>query len=306
MQIMRTCYCIFIFLFSFLPTVYAQGLHLLISQIGEGAYLKKEKDSNGSLARASFLPTNKQISVRANSGIETISAGYLFRYGAETEFSLTDESIYLHDGSIMIQSRKIGNRVVIKSFSTSFKISGIGTCMLEVMSDTGVKLVGVLGRVIISIGDKGIERDLLAGEMFFVNSDKMGIGDKSNINLDKVIETLFLLSGFNNSSSFKRSLESVSSAQQQSFGKDYRVEGGNNSAPQTMKITLGNKNKVGRKSVVNVESEISSQVQVHKPYIIPKIDPLRELLGRALRVKFDSPSEKSLHHLVQDHCLEHY
>ena len=148
------------------------------------------------MVRASFLPTNKRISVRENSGIETISAGYLFRYGAETEFSLSDQSIYLHDGSIMIQSRKIGNRVVIKSFF--FLVSNFWNwnCMLEVTPDTGVKLVGVLGRVIISIGDKGIERDLLAGEMFFVNSDNMDIGDESNINLDKVIETSFLLSGF--------------------------------------------------------------------------------------------------------------
>ena len=61
-----------------------------------------------------FLPLDTRISVRPE-GIETMVAGYQFRFGADTKFTLENGTIYLHEGSLMIQSRNIGNQVVLKS-----------------------------------------------------------------------------------------------------------------------------------------------------------------------------------------------
>ena len=143
-------------------------MHLIMNQIGEGAFLSLDNGTTEPVRRASFLPVDSRITVRARSGIETMSSGYLFRYGADTRFTLSREALQLHEGSVMIQSRKIGNRVILSSPEASIRISGIGTCMLEVETNGGLKVIGVLGRMIVGLGDDGLEEDLLAGELVFV------------------------------------------------------------------------------------------------------------------------------------------
>ena len=59
----------------------------------------------------------------------------------------------MHEGSLMIQSRNIGNQVVLKSPEAVVNISGIGTCMLEVETNGGIKLIGVLGRTLLELAN---------------------------------------------------------------------------------------------------------------------------------------------------------
>ena len=120
-----------IFLSSFTFAI-GQEMHLVISQIGKGASYVQENGISEPIQRASFISFDSRIMVHLQSGMETMAAGYQFRFGSETQFNLSDKSIHLHNGSLMIQSRKIGNNVVVMSPRVQLRIGGVGTCMLEV------------------------------------------------------------------------------------------------------------------------------------------------------------------------------
>lgn len=255
-------------------------MHLIMNQIGEGAFLSLDNGTTEPVRRASFLPVDSRITVRARSGIETMSAGYLFRYGADTRFTLSREALQLHEGSVMIQSRKIGNRVVLSSPEASIRISGIGTCMLEVETNGGLKVIGVLGRMIVGLGDDGLEEDLLAGELVFVKPGNSGLGDKINVNLEKVVETSFLLSGFQNGASFQGSLSSVVRAQQESIGKTYRAEVGDAKEADTFEIVTNSEDVSEEKNRMEEKSGTTFPLKNRSSYEMPTSDPLEELLGR--------------------------
>lgn len=258
-----------------------QGRHLLISQIGDGAIVSKEQGIIEPLRRASFLPLDFRISVPARSGLETLSAGYQFRFGADTKFSLVDEALHLHEGSIMIQSRKMGNRVVIQSPESLLRISGVGTCMLEVETNGGVKVIGVLGRMIMRAGKESKETDLLAGELIFVKPGESGFGDKINVNLSKVLETSFLLSAFKNSTSFQNSLVSIARVQKDSTSKIYAAEVGDAKESDTFEILTTAREGETKNLIPVSNNETSTSLIDRSSYRVPEMDPLRELLGRS-------------------------
>ena len=236
-------------------------MHLVISQVGEGASYVQENGINEPVQRASFISFGSRIMVHLQSGMETMAAGYQFRFGSETQFNLSDKAIHLHKGSFMIQSRKIGNNVVVMSPRVQLRIGGIGTCMLEIEPNGGVQLIGVLGRMIISHNEDSHEVHLLAGDLVKANADNQGFSDSVNINLRKVLDTSFLLSGFINSSSFQGSLDSIVNAQNDSIESEQDPIVTNQSGTFDF--------------ITNSESEFRSN------YLIPNSDPLSELLGRS-------------------------
>jgi hypothetical protein len=278
---MRRYFWIFLIFYSSNCFLLGQGRHLLISQIGEGAIISKEQGIIEPLKRASFLPLDFRISVQARSGLETLSAGYQFRFGSDTKFSLVDEALHLHDGSIMIQSRKMGNRVVIQSPESLLRISGVGTCMLEVETNGGVKVIGVLGRMILRAGKGSRETDLLAGELIFVKPGESGFGDKINVNLTKVLETSFLLSAFKNSTSFKNSLASIARLQKDSMSKIYAAEVGDAKESNTFEILTTSKVEETKNLIPVSKIETSTSLINRSSYRVPETDPLHELLGRS-------------------------
>ena len=262
-----------------------------MNQIGEGAFISSDNGTTQPVRKASFLPLDSRVTVRARSGIETMSAGYLFRYGADTRFTLSVEALQLHEGSIMIRSRKIGNRINFRSPEAAIRLSGIGTCMLEVETNGGLKVIGVLGRMIVGVEEDSSEEDLLAGELVFVKPGNSGFGDKINVNLEKVVETSFLLSGFQNGASFQGSLSSVVRAQQESIGKTYRAEVGDAKETDTFEIVTLAEDESKKKKNMEVSSDKTHPNINRSSYKIPTSDPLEELLGRT-PTRSNSLSEK--------------
>ena len=255
---------------SFFGTVCGQGMHLLISQVGEGASISNEKGIEEAVERASFLALGRRIKVFSKSGLETMSAGYQFRFGSDTEFNLSEKAIHLHEGSIMIQSRKIGNKVVVNGPEVSLSLSGVGTCMVEVEANGGVKIIGVLGRIMLGVGEELKEIDLLAGELVIIKAGSQELGEKISVNLSKVLETSFLLSGFKNSPSFQNSLSSIAKAQQDSIAQSDAAEERN--ANESGNLAKNNESLFG--------SNESTSGLIRTFYRIPEVDPLQELLGR--------------------------
>jgi len=270
-------------------------MHLLLSQIGEGAFTTQEKGVSEPVKRASFLALDSRITVRARSGLETMAAGYQFRFGSDTRFTITKEAIQLHEGSVMIQSRRIGNKVTFKSPEALLQISGSGTCMLEVETNGGLKVISILGRMIIRVSENGQKDELLAGELVFVKPGNSGLGDKINVNLAKVVETSFLLSGFENSTSFNRSLQSVVQAQQESIGTTYSAEVGDAKEANTFEIVTIEKEE---QETPPQKVADQSSLRDRSSYQVPEIDPLKELLGRSptrsnsLSIVSDKPESK--------------
>jgi hypothetical protein len=254
-----------------------QGMHLLLSEVGDGAYTKTEKNSEVDLSHASFLPLYEKIYVRPKSGIETLVAGFQFRFGFGTEFILNKGSIGLLKGSILIQSRKLNNKVLIKYSEQEIGISGVGTCMVEVTENKNLKIVGVLGRMLLGTKDDVILSDLLAGDLIQLSENDQSFGNKKNINLTRVVETSFLISAFTNSKSFQSSIESMALAQNHSVSQENSIEIENINKADNPKL---------KEKVINSDLDDSSNSPLKiigystQSYDVPSTDPLTELLGR--------------------------
>ena len=257
---------------STLVGLFGGSTQLVLRSQGDGAFYKSDEGTVKTVARASFLPADTRLTIRPRSGIETLQAGYRYRFGSNTSFTLQDESLLLHEGSIMLLSRKLGDSVVLSSPDTQVKLSGIGTCMTEVEPNGGLKLLCVLGRIVI-FSDAG-KFELLPGELVFAKPGELGMGDKINVNLGTVVESSYLLSGFPNSPSFQNSLANVVEAQKGSIGKTYRAEVGNAKGANTFEVLPIPEAMPGDAFPLAPPTIIQSNYKVSGP------NPLAELLGR--------------------------
>lgn len=255
----------------------AQGLHLLLTEIGNGAYCKNENGVKKDLKKASFLPVDSTITVRSDSGIETLAAGFQFRFGFETQFSLNRNYIDLKKGSILIQSRKLTNKVFIRHEDNEITISGVGTCMFEVGENRSITMVGILGRMLVGMKNDVVYSDLLAGDLIELGHSKQEFSDKKNVDLAKIVKTSFLISGFPNNASFKNSVDSMVQAQIQSIDQS-NLNQKSNTKPASEDLRSQN-TKVDSSVESSGEYKISSSHKITS-YDVPDVDPLNELLGR--------------------------
>ena len=170
----------------------------------------------------------------------------------------------------MIQSRKIESSLNLSSPETSALISGAGCLLGEVETNGGMKLIGVLGALKISCKNSGEETVLLPGELIFNLPGNRGLGPKVQVNLDKLISTSFLLSGFSNSSSFKSSLTKTANAQKQATGKVFAAEVGDSVQPDSFQVLRGETGESDR------EADFKQDISLKGSFR----DPLSELLGR--------------------------
>ena len=67
-------------------------MHLVLTQIGDGAILNIADGESQPVTSASFIPQNSEINILPNSGIETMSSGYQFRFGSDTKFFISRSS----------------------------------------------------------------------------------------------------------------------------------------------------------------------------------------------------------------------
>jgi len=118
---------------------------------------------------------------------------------------------------------------------------------------------------------------LLAGDLIQLSDDDQSFGNKMNINLTRVVETSFLISGFPNSRSFQSSIESMALAQNHSVSQENSIdiEDKNNTDNPSPKAKLVNAD-------LDESSKSPSKVIGYstQSYDVPSIDPLTELLGR--------------------------
>ena len=248
----------------FVSPLLGQKSHLLFYSQGDGAFAIFGPDQKEVLTKANFIPKDTKISVRPKSGIETISAGFQFRFGAETKFEVGDEGIHLNDGALMIRSRSVFNKSSIHTPRGHVVISGSGTALIKVEENGGAKLVGVLGKLAFSCKNSGSTSFLLPGSLIFLKPNGSGFSDIMIVDLLKLLETSYLIQGFPNSDSLQKSLESTALAQAEMVISEVGAYVGNATQADSFEILPTESNRANQ-----AKSGIS----------FPN-DPLTELLGR--------------------------
>jgi len=252
-----------------------QNSHLLIYSQGDGGLYRTEKGSNEPLAKASFLPKDKRISVRPRSGLETLAAGFQFRFGAGTVFSLNRSEISLEQGGILINSKRLSNQISLLGPESTLGLSGVGCCLINVEPNGGFKAVGLLGKISLSDLSKGENFMLLPGQLVFLMPGGRGFGEEVSVNLAKLIDSSYLISGFPNSTTFMNSLTSMMDAQAKMVGKTYGAVVGSAKQSESFEVLP---TKDASQSSAPVSQNSMPSVSVNSNGF--KNDPLSELLGR--------------------------
>ena len=252
-----------------------QNSHLLIYSQGDGGLYRTEKGSNEPLAKASFLPKDKRISVRPRSGLETLAAGFQFRFGAGTVFSLNHSEISLEQGGILINSKRLSNQISLLGPESTLGVSGVGCCLINVEPNGGFKAVGLLGKISLSDLSKGENFMLLPGQLVFLMPGGRGFGEEVSVNLAKLIDSSYLISGFPNSTTFMNSLTSMMDAQAKMVGKTYGAVVGSAKQSESFEVLP---TKDASQSSAPVSQNSMPTVSANSNGF--KNDPLSELLGR--------------------------
>ena len=269
-----------------------QSSHLLLLSQGDGA-LTSMDDGKVQLSKASFLPKGQLISVRPRSGIETLSSGFQFRFGSDTRFMISEKAIELSEGSIMIRSRKISNSTTLFGPESKIQINGAGCFLVEVETNGGLKAVTILGRLDLMDLNSGESLELLPGELVFLMPGDRGFAEKVSVNLNRLIVSSYLVSGFPNNNSFISSLASVASAQSNSIGVVYGAEVGDAKKADSFEVVPKKAVKTNPSSTPNPSS--TQAVNFNSP------DPLFELLGRVpKRMKPEVKKNKALELKIQE------
>ena len=213
----------------------SRNLFLVSAVDGEGALIQAS-DGVQPVKRSLFLPRGERISIRPRGGIETLASGRTLRFGSGTSFILKDDSLLLEQGSFLYRAGKPGKTLVVEAPETAISIKGAGSLMAEVEPNGGFKLVGLLGRVRVTALQAERHAELLPGELLFAKPGKRGFADKVHINLSKLLETSYLVDGFRNLSSFRKSLDTMAKAQQESIAARIQAEVGRAKDPDTFEI----------------------------------------------------------------------
>ena len=275
---MRMKFCLIacsIFLIGGSP-VLGKVSHLLVASMGDGVFLSDKSGKSTAVNQATFMPFDTKLSVRPKSGIETLAAGYQFRFGSSTAFVFEQQRIELFSGSIFVRSRKITNALNLKGPEASIRLSGAGSCLIDVEPNGGFKCVGLLGKIILTFNEKS-SATILPGELVFTNLAENAFSDKLVVDLHNLFETSYLISGFSNSQSFLDSLKSVSESQKLFIGKTFDATVGSAKKSEVFEII----NESETSNTPGQFSDDPSNVSYkNKGYTVSDSLPLQELLGR--------------------------
>jgi hypothetical protein len=262
---------------TFISDSEAKNLFLVSATIGDGAILSSSESSK-SIVNASYIPMGERVSVRPRSGLETLAAGRTLRFGSETIFTITEDAMVLYEGSLLYRTRKMGSLLELKSPEAEISLDGMGSVMLEVEPNGGIKVVGLLGRVRVTDKQSGKAIQVLPGELLFVKPGGRGFGDLIYVNLGKMTKTSFLVSGFRNLSSFERALAVVIKAQSESIAKHFRAVVGDAKGVNTFEVV-----PVAPVSRKTGNSDLPSVSVKTFPVRPNSSNPLEEFLGRPPR-----------------------
>ena len=175
----------------------------LVSKIVGKVNTRADSGKETSLGQADWLPANTRIFTRARSGVEALAPGFSLRFGEDTAFSIGDRNLQLHKGAMLLRTLGSGKQLALEGPEASVWLQGEGSCLLEVATNGGFKVIGLTGKPAFALAEGTKGRVAHPGELLFVKPLDGGWSDPVNIHLSKLVPSAFLLRGFPNTASYQ-------------------------------------------------------------------------------------------------------
>ena len=188
------------------------------------------KDAPGSVAPLEVgfgenFPADVPSFARKGSKIELIGPGKTLRFGENTNFTLqADGALRLYEGSVLIYSRRPETQIRVEGPMSAAMVSGEGAVMLEVTTNGGFKVVGLLGAMRLAEVNwttDGEPGGLSPGELIFMKPLGNGFGDKLNVRLSRICATSRLINGYGNPTRLRNDLQAAVEGQNRRIGRSF-------------------------------------------------------------------------------------
>jgi len=198
----------------------------LVSKIVGKVNTSTDTGEKAAFGQARWLPGQTRIFTRERSGVEALAPGFSVRFGEDTAFSVGPNNLQLHKGGMLVRVLGSGKELALEGPEASVWIQGKGSCLLEVATNGGFKVIGLTGKpaVALDAGNKG--REVHPGQLLFVKPLDGGWSDPVNIHLSKLVPSAFLLGGFPNTASFEAEVTRSVQTQTDLITKTFRAEVG--------------------------------------------------------------------------------
>jgi hypothetical protein len=181
----------------------------IINQVFGKALARKVWDDRDRLAAEEFVGIGRTITVLPDGGIELEeNQNNLFslRCVKAASFTLTSENnISLHSGSYCIHTLRASSSLNISSTFVDLEVKSEQpfAFMVGVTTNGGMKLIGLLGRI--SLTMNGIEEEVIPGQLVFCLPEEFS--RKMDVELSTLILTSKLLNSFKQAVVFQKKLE---------------------------------------------------------------------------------------------------
>lgn len=168
------------------------------------------------------IPLKTPLILGPLSRAEFGSSHFLVRVGAGSEVEmLSDFSICLTRGSMLIQPKNRKVCIDIKTKKSAFTMSGSGCFVVEATSNGGCKVLSLESTFDVS-KQNNVETKISAGNLLFVVPDETGFGPRLDVDLNVFRMTSGLINGF------EKPLERFSAIKTAAFKQTFRIRGRTN------------------------------------------------------------------------------
>ena len=214
----------FLLLGALVTTGSAQAAQLyLVSKIVGKVNTRADSGKETSLGQADWFPANTRIFTRERSGVEALAPGFSLRFGEDTAFSISEKNLQLHKGAMLLRTLGSGKQLALEGPEASVWIEGKGSCLLEIATNGGFKVIGLTGKPAFALAEGTKGRVAHPGELLFVKPLDGGWSDPVNVHLSKLIPSSFLLRGFPNNESYQDEVTRAVQTQTDLITKTFRA-----------------------------------------------------------------------------------
>ena len=171
-------------------------------------------DQGVALRKGRFLPTGANITTASNGGLELFGGGWTLRLGNNNNFSALEGGIHLRNGAILARPLRSSSELILETDGNSYHFHGKGAFFGELMTDGGLRVIGLTGDTWVSVQTKKGRNqvELNPGQRVECNN-KGRIGKTVDLDLAELVQTSRLFSLFDNAPSFSRELARVAAKQ---------------------------------------------------------------------------------------------
>ena len=170
------------------------------------------------------LPKDAALFVRSNSRLEaTATTGELLRVGAGTNLELKRKrNLEIYKGALFLSIPENTNGFTIASPLSQVEVHGEGALMMAVTEIGGLKCIGLLGNLYLSLPNQQ-RTTLHPGELIFIFTEGRGVSRKVNLELATVMQTSSLIRDFEEPLPFLEDIAKIARKQNRRIRSRFRA-----------------------------------------------------------------------------------